>query len=304
MTPSVFAKGARVLREVTPKEMMVCFDIEEGTQKALLDASGGENLSREFVMEAPLKVLCRVGKWIQCAFGLIKVMTDKRPNPCDHSLPLCGKEALEEEVEGGAGGKRLGDAVDDPMVQKRLKNNTSTGAAETQELSQIATKSDDAPVDVEEWDKWSVYHYQPPQANAGKPLVCVQGLYCLDKHGRLFDALRRLLIRRVRHNTLRGLIRYMQNKHGSRLVETEVGYKKRKKKGQREDSRSIPPRRYDLDEGRRRICGAGSVRFFRVAEWALKKKLKGELKKACKSETLLVQRELHLDAKVGSNALG
>ena len=104
-------------------------------------------------------------------------------------------------------------------------------------------------------------------------------------------------------------------------METGVSYKKRKKKGQRErrkkrsrkrklaeregkDSRSIPPRRYDLGEGKRRICGAGWVSFFRVAEWALKKKLKGELKKACKSETLLVQRELHLDAKVGSNALG
>ena len=71
-----------------------------------------------------------------------------------------------------------------------------------------------------------------------------------------------------------------------------------------EDSESIPPCRYDLDEGRRRICNSGLVRVFKVAEWALKKKLKGKLKKGCVDEALLAKQERHLDDKVGADALG
>ena len=78
------------------------------------------------------------------------VMTDNRPDPCDQNLQVWDKEAQEEEAKGGVGNKRPGGTVADSTPIKRPKDNTSTGAVATQESSQVATKSDDAPVDIEE----------------------------------------------------------------------------------------------------------------------------------------------------------
>jgi len=78
--PSVFAKGARVVRSVSPKDLMACYDIEEETQSALNRAVGMENFSQDFVMEASLKVLCGTGRWIQQALGQVTIMMDSK-NP-------------------------------------------------------------------------------------------------------------------------------------------------------------------------------------------------------------------------------
>ena len=65
--------------------------------------------------------------------------------------------------------------------------------------------------------------------NPTKVLVCHPGSYSPDTHGRLFDALRALLLRRVQRNALRGLLAYLRKKHGNTLVAESVRYKKRPK---------------------------------------------------------------------------
>ena len=114
---------------------------------------------------------------------------------------------------------------------------------------QVATKNDDAPVEVRDWDVWLVNNYQHPEhitvnsggnwrtafqiKNPAKILVCKPGSYSEEKHGHLFDANHNLLICRARQNAFRGLTAYLQAKHGGQTIEFTVKYHKRITSGSR-----------------------------------------------------------------------
>ena len=71
--------------------------------------------------------------------------------------------------------------------------------------SQVATKNDNTPVEVTDWDIWTVHSYQHPKfltvrakekgttslkiKNPSKVLICKPGTYSPETHGRLFDTM-------------------------------------------------------------------------------------------------------------------
>ena len=50
-----------------------------------------------------------------------------------------------------------------------------------------ATKSDDAKVNEQQWDIWSVDNFHLQDAVSAK--ICIPGTYCPDTHGKLFQGL-------------------------------------------------------------------------------------------------------------------
>ena len=123
--------------------------------------------------------------------------------------------------------------------------------------------------------------------NPTRAMVCIPGSYSVERHGRLFDALQRLLIRRVRQNATQGLLAYLRTKYGDTLRRDEVVYKKVKKKKNRKqrrgavdpatgaleadkatcDAKSSPQQvqRLGRDKGRLIAYGPSGVRSFCVA---------------------------------------
>ena len=233
--PSCFVRDPEKLveRDISDKELMAAYDMEEGVMKSLGAYSRhmGRPMSRDFVMEAPLKVLHGIGRLVKEAdIGSAegRVMEAEPGTSEAHCTSRVGgdrKAKRRDRVSEGRDGKRAR-IEGEPQLLKGFK-------------SEVATKSDDAPVDVTDWDIWTVNNYTPPEATyskssgkskvlfkespKGSVLVCKPGSYVPDKHGRLFDALRILLLRRARRNALRGLIVYMRQKYGNTMSLTFVG---------------------------------------------------------------------------------
>ena len=91
-----------------------------------------------------------------------------------------------------------------------------------------AAKSNDAKVDIQQWDRWSVESFRP--RNESPAMVCIPGSYCDARHGRLFDSLRRLALRWYRRNTLRSLLLFLKKQHGRGkevVDEVDIGGKPR-----------------------------------------------------------------------------
>ena len=77
-------------------------------------------------------------------------------------------------------------------------------------VDEAAARLDDAEAKAEDWDNWLVTSFNSP---CGKePLVC-RGEYEEKKHALLFNALRKLLIRRYRRNVLRSYLAFMRDAH-------------------------------------------------------------------------------------------
>jgi len=82
----------------------------------------------------------------------------------------------------------------------------------------VATRPDDA--EAEDWDKWLVSSgFVCPYSKA--PLVC-RGGYDAERHGPLFEGMRKLLIRRYRRNVLRSYLSFMRKNHGNDEVQYTV----------------------------------------------------------------------------------
>ena len=302
---SVFVAGGLVRRKLTEKELMSCYDIEEAAQAAILNCDKGAKRSlpvkssRRYIETAPLKVLCGVGRWIRVATGNLAL----RPPP---SFALeegdCWKDDRGKEVCEALGA---------------VENDGNNGVNGTEEIkpSQIAAKRDDAPVDVENWDRWSVDNFRPPESDKGRaPLVCKAGSYSRDHHGRLFDALRAILLRRVRRNALRGLFKYLQCKHGESQCLQRVVYHRRKKHRRRRKRRKLSHgdteakqlrmtsrKLRSRDEGRLRAFGPLGQRVFKVAEWITKSRQRVKPRKRLDGGNQ--ELELWRDLAVGRDAV-
>ena len=75
-----------------------------------------------------------------------------------------------------------------------------------------ATKDDDAKVNARQWDEWSVDHFKADPNLPAK--VCIPNTFCVEKHGRLFNGLRRLAVRWYRRKVLRSFLTYLRLQHG------------------------------------------------------------------------------------------
>ena len=282
--PSCFARDPDNLveRDIADKELMAAYDMDEGVIKALgaYSKHTGKPLSRDYVMEAPLKVLHSIGRMVKEA----DVAWSTEGISADDNV-----EAVSESVSSGQKSKRKClESLEISDKQARTTVDSQTGGPK----SQVATKSDDAPVEVTDWDIWTVDNFEPPEVSYSKSslkskvlfkevtkakiLICKPGSYDPEKHGRLFDALRVLLLRRARQNALKGLIAYMRNKYGSKLVLTSVAEHNRKvrndergkESGQGSKARSQHPRR-NYKRSRHRSRGHGldpEVEWFKDAK--------------------------------------
>ena len=93
--------------------------------------------------------------------------------------------------------------VKDELMNDNVADNRTSVASDVAPCAEftlgpdnVAVKHDNAIVDMEKWDRWSVV--------------------------RLFDALRDLLLRQCRHNAFKGLCKYLQAKQGDELVQYPV----------------------------------------------------------------------------------
>ena len=325
--PCCFAKskGTLVERELTDKEMMCAYDIEEGIQTALSAASKFTRvpLSRSFVLEAPIKVLYTVSTAIIKEVEAAKTQREVNTGAQDlESSPPVGKSKGDQT-------RKRALVPDDVVGIKKTKTHNEKAS----EVSQVATKNDDAPVNVEDWDIWSVNSYQHPsnvtgpdgnlRVNPARVMVCIPGTYSQEKHGQLFDALRKLLLRQVRRNATQGLLKYLRTKYGGTLRKDMVVYKRVKRKRKRKRCRgagddsvdgmqarettAVPHsptqqvRRLGRDRGRLRAYGPSGTRSFRVAAWTQRKWSKTCPNVGAGEDDTDV--ELFKDRKVGQDAL-
>ena len=151
--PCCFVKNkALVERDITDKELMSAYDIEESVQQALSQYSlhTGKELTRAFSMEAPIKVLYPLSELVLQAYL-------KPPNT--HTHGNTDQSATVEEANGIRNSD--GDQSEEPIGSKRpakslvgpkLKRPKVTMGGTSDPKSQVATKNDDAPVEVTDWD--------------------------------------------------------------------------------------------------------------------------------------------------------
>ena len=188
--PCCFTKDKKALldRDLTNREMMGAYNIEEGIQRTLLQHArhSGKQLSPAFVMEAPVKVLYSRATMVLTAY------TSRMENDSGGARKNVVKE-LFMDCKSGTSGDNAGDEpngfprkkrtasavpkMDSKCVKPDLENVSD-------KRSQVATKSDDTPVEVRDWDVWLVNNYQHPEhimvnlgGNPTKILVCKPGSY-------------------------------------------------------------------------------------------------------------------------------
>ena len=322
--PSCFVRNPRSLveRDIADKELMAAYDMEEGVIKSLRAYAKhtGKPLSRDFVMEAPLKVLHAIGRLIKEA--------DVARSSDEVDPDTIGRAVKDGDVDRKGKRKNLDETGSSGKRVKVVPNLSGSDEGK----SQVATKNDDAPVEVTDWDIWTVNNFEPPEAlftksssdrrvlfkedSKGTVLVCKPGTYDPSKHGRLFDALRALLIRRVRRNALRGLIAHMRCKYGSKLVPASINYHDRGGRGTaygKENgttssagmtSSGISSRMSKKDDNRSESVGISEGDRFMVPAWVFhprRKQVKG--KRRVKDCQLDPEVEMYKDAKVGCDAL-
>ena len=154
--------------------------------------------------------------------------------------------AESEEPEANPGKKR---AVETARTQTKVKRSKPDIEHASEQCSQVATKNDNAPVEIRDYDVWLVNNYHHPEylivkadgnrqtafqiKNPAKIFVCKPGSYAEETCGQLFDAFCNLLICHARRNALQGLTAYLRNQDGGRMTEFVVKYHKKNVNGKR-----------------------------------------------------------------------
>ena len=182
---------------------MAAHDIEESVQTALTGYARhtGMTLTRDFVMEAPVKVLYRL---TQLA---MKAWEDSQDFSGDDQC----RQGIDLKEENSDDERKLSKQERDPEKATSTKRPKVVTTQASDVPSKVATKNDDAPVEVTDWDIWTVDSYQHPEflttragakgttgfkiKNPARVLICKPGgTYLPDTHGRLFDAMQALLL--------------------------------------------------------------------------------------------------------------
>lgn len=286
--PSVFTKGNLVARKLTDRELMDAYDIEVPDQKLLMGfkAANHAKSSNAFVKEPPLKVLMAATRASLIVATLLTHL----------GIDEGESDGSDSENDVSSDDKKSGDA-----------DNTDSAKSQTGP-DDVAAKNDDAVVDVEKWDRWTVDNFEG-DSFGNSALVCKLGTYSPD-HVRLFDSFRALLIRRCRRKAFRGLCKHLENKHGDGgHVPFEMPFHKlsrrmkKRRKGEPPVNSSLLPRVAGLE----RIFGKGLnnvKRTIMVPSWTMKNKsTKMSRKRRFGRSAESINLELIKDVKVGSDAI-
>jgi len=149
----------------------------------------GESSTRSFVNQVPTKVLR--------LFVKLLIETTLLEESMITAAELETSASLNKEKSG------------DRVCTSRLAMQKESGIL-PRAVEEVAARPDDAEAKAEDWDNWLVTSFDSP---CGKePLVC-RGEYEEEKHAPLFNALRKLLIRRYRRKVLRSYLAFMQSAH-------------------------------------------------------------------------------------------
>jgi hypothetical protein len=205
ITKSVFHRNLLVRRIISRDEWMDIYDLELSTQNELKSYWRENNInlpSMAFVNQIPVKVLRIIATSV--ASSLVKKPIDIAKSESQNSL-----DSGQTLVRNNLG---VTIDIDDEVSIDSLDNNSLAGEAVLTDVPDRAARNDDDEADIEDWDRWSVSSFKP--RNGIEPLVC-KGEYDSKTHKVLFDALRKLLIRRYRKNVLQSLLRYLNKRHSN-----------------------------------------------------------------------------------------
>ncbi len=207
--PSIFlpraSTASQVVREVTIRELMDIYDLELSVQTSLLDfwTSSGANPSREFTQQTPMKAL----------FGPASQILAALVSPPDATASVSTEEPvvlpdiiLQSELPSPAPSA-------DPTDTFGMEPDTPPAASGASDATPAikAVKHDDAEVNVEEWDRWTVDNYHPPTP-ADAPIICIPGTYNEDTKHR-FQVLRKFMLRAYKRRLLRGFLKFLNLEH-------------------------------------------------------------------------------------------
>ena len=236
--PCVFSKNKTVVREATIRELLDVYDVELSVQDALHDFwdSSGVTPSRSFVHQAPVKVL--LGPGLQ----LLRALDPPRPSEGDLDVPvpdiLLQNEVSDPSsppssgVDMGLAGVSPTTDASSPTVAPNghprfgMEQDELGASSLPSEQNLQAVKHDDAEVNVEDWDVWTVNSYRPPDdSDDNKPKICIPGTYS-PAHTRHFGFLRRLMLRAYKRRLLRGFLKFLNLEHdGGSRVPIPVSYR-------------------------------------------------------------------------------
>ncbi len=199
------SSASQVVREVTIRELMDIYDLEISVQNSLHEfwTSTNTTPSREFTQQTPMKALFTPASQVLTA--LVQQSQVDTPVPPATPIPV-PDILLQSELPSTA------PSADPTSLFGMEPDSPHIDLASTAQQSHIkAVKHDDAEVDVEEWDRWTVDNYHPPTP-ADAPIICIPGTYNEDTKRR-FQVLRKFMLRVYKRRLLRGFLKFLNHEH-------------------------------------------------------------------------------------------
>ncbi len=212
VAPSVFSASKFCRRYVTPIEMGHVYDLPELTIKALKEEEALTPVKSEFVRAAPIKV--------------VKALSDVVIRSWFQPHSVASDKISDDEPSSGRNSVALLVYDDEPQ-------NTSTPKQDTPSFAK-AVKNDDAKAHVDMWDEAAVQEFDVQDhvefllalpkvsqmtSRMGNVLVTNANGEVTNDHRRLFDILRRWMMKRYRLNLMSSFKRYLRNRYGEDVME-------------------------------------------------------------------------------------
>ena len=218
ISPSIYTQNEeKVLCRLQIDELLDVYDIEVNTQKELGNywRRGHCSPSCAFACAAPLKVGVEVTRLF---YDKLRGDGWQHGSPYMNDLAVSRKRTVSENKSKCTKLVAAGDHPEGPRIKRpRHFSQAETNPQDTTpseeesvrregdredlgEPSVKATKSDDAKVNKQQWDVWSVENFEPEGKVAAK--VCIPGTYCQKLHGNLFSCLRKVAMRWYRKRIL------------------------------------------------------------------------------------------------------
>jgi hypothetical protein len=201
LAKSVFHKNEKIKRYLSFSELMNCYDIELSVQESFHKLQKRRNVrpTKSFAKQVPVKVLRSIATNVVMALDKDDLGLEEQSIMSSDSERTIVKNNLSTYE------------TNDDDTAFSLDSQSLAGEVDIS-VSEVAAKHDDAEAEPEEWDAWSVCNFKNLSS---QPVLVCTGTYDNQKHPPLFNALRKLLIRRYRRNVLQSLLRHLKSEHCS-----------------------------------------------------------------------------------------
>ena len=124
---------------------------------------------------------------------------------------------------------------DNTLYEMSVKNQTKVQMIIQEEELELndekAARNDDAEIQTLQWDMYLIRSFantMTPNKDAAipRPLICYAGAELTDKHTKLFEGLREIMLRRFRKNVYISFMTFMKSKYGPDWMSLVVVYHK------------------------------------------------------------------------------